>query len=126
MLGEVWNAHNVSLSMKLKIVNSLVISVLIYGCDSWKGLRENENRPKRFESGCLRMMISIICYDHVNEINLRNRTGQQSVVKVIKMLRWRWYRLLMRMPDSRLPNLDIGWTPTGRRNVGRLKVFFFR
>ena len=121
MLDKVWNAHNVSLSTKLKLFNSIVISVLIYGYESWKGLKEIENRVRRFESGCLRTIMKIRWYDHVSEVELRNRTGQRSVVEVIKMRRWRWYGHVLRMPESRLPKQAISWTPTGRRNVGRPK-----
>ena len=66
MLDKVWNAHNVSLSTKLKLFNSIVISVLIYGYESWKGLKEIENRVRRFESGCLRTIMKIRWYDHVS------------------------------------------------------------
>ena len=103
MLDKVWNAHNVSLSTKLKLFNSIVISVLIHGSESWKGLKESENRVRRFESGCFRTIMKIRWYDHVSEVELRNRTGQRSVVEVIKMRRWRWYGHVLRMPESRLP-----------------------
>ena len=43
------------------------------------------------------------------------------MVEVIKMRRWRWYGHVLRMQDDRLPKQAIGWTPTGRRNVGRPK-----
>ena len=36
MLNNVWRAHNMSLSTKLTLFNSIVVSVLIYGCESWK------------------------------------------------------------------------------------------
>ena len=119
MLNNVWNAHNISLSTKLKLFNSIVISVLIYGCESWKGLKEVENRVRRFESGCLRKILKIRWFDHVSEVELRRRTGQQSIVEVVKTRRWRWYGHVLRMPQHRLPKQAIGWTPSGRRNVGR-------
>ena len=80
MLHKVWNAHNVTLPTKLKLFNSIVISVLIYGCESWKGLKEVENRVRRFESGCLRKILNIRWSDHVSEDDLRRRTGQPSEI----------------------------------------------
>ena len=67
----------------------------------------------------MRKILNIMWYDHISEIELRSRTGQQSVVGVIKMRRWRWYGHVLRMQDDRLPKQTIGWMPTGRRNVGR-------
>ena len=121
MLQKVWNAHNVTLSTKLKLFNSIVVSVLIYGCESWKGLKEVENRVRRFESGCLRKICKIRWTDHVSEEELRRRTGQPSVIGVIKRKRWRWYGYVLRMPPCRVPKQAISWAPAGRRSVGRPK-----
>ena len=120
-LNKVWNAQNISLSTKLKLFSSIVISILIYGCESWKGLKEIENRVRRFESGCLRKIMNIRWFDHVSEVELRRRTGQRSVVELIKSRRWRWYGHVLRMPQYRLPKQANGWTPSGRRSVGRPK-----
>ena len=121
MLHKVWNAHNVTLPTKLKLFNSIVISVLTYGCESWKGLKEVENRVRRFESGCMRKMLNIRWSDYVSEDDLRRRTGQPSVIGVIKRRRWKWYGHVLRMPPCRLPKQAISWTPNGRRRVGRPK-----
>ena len=120
-LNKVWNAQNISLSTKLKLFSSIVISILIYGCESWKGLKEIENRVRRFESGCLRKILNIRWFDRVSEVELRRRTGQRSVVELVKSRRWRWYGHVLRMPQCRLPKQAIGWTPSGRRSVGRPK-----
>ena len=50
LLHKVWSTHSVTLSTKLNFFNSRVVSVQIYGCESWKGLKEMENRVRRFES----------------------------------------------------------------------------
>ena len=57
-----------------------MVSVLIYGCESWKGLKQIENRVRIFESGCLRKICNIRWTDHVSEDELRRRTGQPSVI----------------------------------------------
>ena len=46
------------LPTKLKLFNSIVISVLLYGWKTGKGLREIEERRKRLESFCLRKNIN--------------------------------------------------------------------
>ena len=86
-LNKVWNAQNISLSTKLKLFSSIVVSILIYGCESWKGLKEIENRVRRFESGCLRKILNIRWFDRVSEVELRRRTGQRSVVELVKSRR---------------------------------------
>ena len=59
LLQKVWNAHNVTLPTKFKRFNSIVISVLIYGCESWRGLKEVGNRVRRFESRYVRKFLNI-------------------------------------------------------------------
>ena len=39
---RVWNESGLSLRTKLKIFNSIVLSVLLYACKSWKWLKEIE------------------------------------------------------------------------------------
>ena len=119
MLHKVWNAHNATLATKLKLFNSIVVSVLIYRFESQKGLKEVENRVNRFGSGCLRKIYNIRCSNHMSEGDLRRRAGQQSVIDVIKIRRWRQYRHVLRMPLRRLPKQAISLTPTGRSRVER-------
>ena len=90
MLNKVWDAHSISLATKLELFNSIVISILIYGCESWRGLKEIENRVRQYESGCLKKILKKKWYDYISENELRSRTGQQSVVEVVKTRRWRW------------------------------------
>ena len=42
-MEKVWNGGGMSLCTKLKLLNTIVISVLLYGSDSWKGV-ERERR----------------------------------------------------------------------------------
>ena len=53
-IEKIWNENGVSLRTKLKQFNSIVLSVMLYEYESWKGLAELEERVKRFEIGCLR------------------------------------------------------------------------
>ena len=41
-MNKVWNESGVSLRTKLKLINSIVLSVLFYRCKSWKGIKEIE------------------------------------------------------------------------------------
>ena len=60
-------------------------------------------------------------HEHVSEEELRQRSGQQSVVEKIKIARWKWYGHVLRMSDERLPKQALSWRPEGRRRVGRPK-----
>ena len=120
-MEKVWNEDGMSLRTKLKLFNSIVLSVLMYGCETWKGLTEIEERVRRFESGCLRKILKIRWYDMVSEEELRRRTEQQSVTEKLRISRWRWFGHVLRMQDNRLPKQALQWRPAGSRRVGRPK-----
>ena len=125
-MEKVWNENGMSLRTKLKLFNSIVLSVLLYGCESWKGLREIEERVRRFESGCLRKILKIRWFDMVSEEELRRRTGQQTITEKLKISRWRWYGHVLRMSEQRIPKQAVQWRPAGRRRVGRPKDTWHR
>ena len=79
-----------SLRTKLKFFNIIVLSLLLYVCKSWKGLREIEERVRRIEGGYLRKIMNIRWYDIVSEEELRHRSGQYSVREKLKINHWRW------------------------------------
>ena len=120
-MENVWNESGMSLPTKLRLFNSIVLSVLLYGSESWKGLRQIEERVRRFESICLRKILNIRWYDMVSEQELRRRTGQQTITEKLRINRWRWYGHVLRMPEQRTPKQALYWKPTGRRRVGRPK-----
>ena len=107
--------------MKLKFFKNIVMSVSMYGWESWKGLREVEDRVRRFESDCLRKIMKIRWYDMVSEEELKARTRQKSVIERLRMCCWRWYGHIQRIPQKRIPKEALYWRPAGSRRVGRPK-----
>ena len=120
-MKNVWSSTGVTQKTKIKLFNAIVMSVLLYGCESWKGLRDIELRVRRFESNCLRKIMNIRWFDHISEQEVRARSGQGSVIEKIRYQRWRWYGHVLRMPDHRLPRQALEWTPEGSRRPGRPK-----
>ena len=120
-MNKVWSNENISLKTKIKLYDSIITSILLYGSESWKGLKEIEERVRRFESGCLRKIMHIRWFDHVSEAEIRSRSGLRSVIERIKENRWKWYGHVLRMPESRLPKQSIQWNAEGSRRRGRPK-----
>ena len=120
-MKNVWNSRGISLKTKVKLFNGTVMSILLYGSETWKGLKEVENRLRRFESNCLRKIMGIKWYDHVTEDEVRRRSGQPSVIQKMKTHRWRYFGHVLRMNEERLPRQTLYWTPEGSRRRGRPK-----
>ena len=120
-MKRVWTSQGMSLKTKLKLFNAIVISILLYGSETWKGLSEIENRLRVFESNCLRRIMNIRWYEHITEEEVRRRSGPSSVVMRMRIQRWRYYGHVLRMGEERLPKQVLSWTPEGSRRRGRPK-----
>ena len=84
---------------------------------TWKGLKEIEEKVRRFESGCLRKIMKVRLYEHISEVEIRSRQRKKRK----KVSRWRWYGHVLRMPEDRLPNHTTKWNAEGSRRRGRPK-----
>jgi len=58
-LKNVWSNSDILRLTKLQLFNAIVMAVLMYCCESWKGLRDIELRVRRFENNCLRKIMNI-------------------------------------------------------------------
>ena len=102
---------------KLRLFNATVRSVLLYGSEIRKGLKEIESKLRVFESNCVRKIMNIKWYEE----EVRRRSGQQSVIQKWEIQRWRYYGHMLRKSEERLPKQALSWTPEGRRRQGRPK-----
>ena len=62
-LTRVWKS-NISFQTKFKLYKSLVISILLYGCETWTLLTETERRVQAFQNKCLRKLLHISYWEH--------------------------------------------------------------
>ena len=79
-MKKVWSSPGISLKTKVRLFNSTVMTIVLYSSETWKGLKEIENRLRVFESNCLRKIMNIKWYEHVSEEEVRVRSGQRSVI----------------------------------------------
>ena len=83
-LKNVWNSTGYTRKTKLQLFNGFVMAVLLYCCESWKGMRDIELRVRSFESNCLRKILNLRWFDHISEEQVRERSGQPSVIEKIR------------------------------------------
>ena len=43
-LGNVWNCHSLSLTIKKKVFEALIMPILLYGSECWTMRKEDERR----------------------------------------------------------------------------------
>merc|ERR1711963_1001374 len=71
-LKIIWNDKNISVSSKIRLLRSLVISIFLYACESWTLDAYLQQRIASFEMRCLRQLLGIDYRQHVTNECVRN------------------------------------------------------
>ena len=58
-LNEIWRAEDISRRTKVLLFKTLVLSVLLYGCETWKLKKSEEKKLHIFQNKCLRRILRI-------------------------------------------------------------------
>ena len=58
-LNKIWSSKDTSLATKIKLYKTLVLSTLLYGCESWTLTADSTKRIQAFENKCYRRMLGI-------------------------------------------------------------------
>ncbi|CAF1481457.1 unnamed protein product [Adineta ricciae] len=86
-----WRKSNITISTKMQIYKSLVLSVLLYGAESWTLLQSDLKKPEVFQMRCLRRILSISIRDKVRNETIRKWCCDQPTISdEIQKRRMRW------------------------------------
>ena len=73
---------------KLRIFNSNVKSVLLYGCETWRTTQMTQRKIQTFFNTCLRRIYKIQWQEKIRNEDLWERAGQEPVAKQILRRKW--------------------------------------
>ena len=118
-LQKVWKASKVSVKLKIRLFNSNVKSVLMYGCETWKATSGMVKRVQTFVNRCLRKILKIKWEDRIRNEELWERADQAPMEAQLGKRRWRWIGHTLRKPPSSTTRHALQWNPQGTRSRGR-------
>ena len=110
-LDRIWRSRKISEKTKLRIYNSNVLSVLLYGAECWRVVQRDSKRLAGFHTTCLRKICNIYWPDKISNENLYERTGQSSIITQIKRRRWKWLGHVIRRDSDCISRQALKWTP---------------
>ena len=116
-------ARHVSLTRKGRIYSSLVLSILLYGCESWALTADLRQKVTSFHNKCVRRMHRITLH-HTQEHRIRaaaleEKLGIRGIQATMDDLRMRWAGHVARMPENRLPRRFLASWVRAKRRAGR-------
>lgn len=87
-LKKIWSSGSISTSTKLKIFNSNVKAVFLYGAETWRMTVKTARKLQSYVSHCLRRILKIHWTDKITNEELWEWTGQIPMVKQVRKRKW--------------------------------------
>lgn len=125
-LNNIWNSTQLTRNLKLRLFKSNCISVLLYGCETWKMTSTIENDIQVFVNRCLRRILRIRWPNVISNEELWSQTNMEQIKATIMRRKWKWIGHTLRRPDGDIAKVALDWNPQGNRKVGRPKTTWRR
>ena len=121
-LKIIWRDKNILLASKVKLM--LILSTILYTCESWTLTAEIERRIQALEMRCYRRLLNISYKDHVMNEEVCNRIQNaigvhDNLLTMVKKRKLRWYGDISR--SSGMVKTILKGTVKGARRRGRQK-----
>jgi len=114
-----------SKKLKIKIYRTIILPVVLYGCETWSLTLREERKVRVFENkvlrkifGCRRGEVTVEWRRLHNE-ELNDLYSLPNIVRVIKSRRMRWAGHVAHMGEERGVYRVLVGKPEGRRPLGR-------
>ena len=125
-LGNVWASKIIREKTKIRIFNSNVKAVLLYGSETWRLNKTTLQKLQAFRNRCLRRIVNIHWPDTIRNSTLLERTRQQPMEMEITRRQWRWMGHTQRRPRPNITRESLLWNPQGQRARGRPRTTWRR
>ena len=109
----------------MKIYRTIILSVVLYGCETWSLTLREERRLRVFENRVLRRVFGPKRDEVTGEwrklhnVELSDPYSLPNIVRVVKSRRMRWAGHVVRMGEGRGLHRVLVGKPEGKRPLGR-------
>ena len=121
ILRPILRSKVISLWTKIRIFNSNLKSVLLYGSETWRLTKKIITQLQTFTNRSLRYILGVWWPKKISNEELWQRTKQERIEVTIRRRKWRWICHTLRKPTTNIIRLSLEWNPQGVRRKGRPK-----
>ncbi|XP_021366219.1 uncharacterized protein LOC110458685 [Mizuhopecten yessoensis] len=125
-MGTIWKARNITLNTKVRLFNSNVKDILLYGAETWKTTKELLHKPQVFINNCLRRILNIRWPEKISNQDLCEKTNQSPVDEELKKRKRRCIGHTLRKPNNSITRQALQWNPQGKHGRGRSRYTWRR
>ena len=108
-LKNVWGSKSMTININIRIFNTIVKTVLLYGPETLRTTVTTTKKVQTFINTYLRRILRIHGPDRMSNEELWRRTKQQSADKEILQRRWRWLGHTLRKPAFIIARQALTW-----------------
>ena len=119
-LNEIWKSTKISFQNKLKLLDSCVMSTLLYACEAWTLKKEDKRRLDAFEMRCYRRMLRVKWTERRTNESIRVQINRMKTITTRVLERkMSFFGHICRMKDDRLIKMVVFAKTEGKRKRGR-------
>ena len=124
-LNKLWKSSNITTSTKVKLMRSLVISIALYGCETWTFSKKIEKRIMAFEMRCFRRILGITWKQRITNETVVQRITEligayETLIEIARRRKLQWFGHVTRRPGT-LAHTIMHGSVEGKRTRGRPK-----
>ena len=117
--------QNLTILTKIVVYNAVVISTILYGCETWVPYRHHIRLLESLHIRRSQLILGHRWWHKVTYSEIRSRAGIPTIESMLLNRQLRWLGHVIRMPHSRLPHCVLyGQLRLGHRSVGGQKKRF--
>ena len=119
-LSSIWASKELSQQTKIRVYQTLVLSILTYNSETWTLKVTDMHRLRVFEMAVLRRICGVGLRDRWRNEDIKGRLGiSEDIVRIIQRKRLTYFGHVVRMENDRIPKLMIDGRLHGTRPQGR-------
>lgn len=126
LLGKIWRSTVYSVRTKVHIFKSCVISVLLYGCETWFVTEIIKRKLQVFINRCLRRILRIFWPNTISNNDLWQRTETSDINIEIRRRKYGWIGHTLRKAPGEVCHRALLYNPQGTIRRGRPKTTWRR
>jgi hypothetical protein len=100
---RLWNDHGIRLATKVAVYKAVVLTTLLYGCESWTLYRRHIAKLDQFHLRCLRKLAHIKWQDMTPNTAVLECCEINGIEAFLIAAQLRWTGHMIRMDDHRIP-----------------------
>ncbi|VDP36310.1 unnamed protein product [Schistosoma margrebowiei] len=120
-LKNLWNSKQLSTNIRVRIFNTNVKVVLLYGAGTWRTTTTTIKKVQVLINSCLRKILNIHWPHTISNSLLWERTNQLPAEEEIRKRRLKWIGCTLSKSSNCITTQALTWNPEGKRKRGRLK-----